>query len=574
MNIRPLNLVDVLDLHAGASPDKTAFKYVGRQVGSMETLTFSELSDATKLLATRLLSGTADTPKKAVLLYPQSLDFVVAFMACLRAGIVAVPLSLPINRQDQTRLLAVLDDCDPELILTLSSIQEMPESQMLMQLRPQMRWVATDMELKGATLPLASAGKALAQNTLAFLQYTSGSTGMPKGVMVSNANIVENQRMIAEGFGMSSEEVLVSWLPLFHDMGLIGCILQPIFSGQSCYLMSPYDFLQKPLRWLQAISEYGATVSGGPNFAYELCLRKINDDDLRSLDLSRWRVAFNGAEPVRASTLQQFSEKFRPANFRHQAHFPCYGLAEGTLFVSGGPWREPPHVLTVDPVQLEAHRAVPPQANMPSQDLVGSGVVPSGLKVVIADPDSGLPLAQGSVGEVWVSGPSVAIGYWNKEQATCETFHAQLVSDDRNYLRTGDLGFLNEAGQLVITGRIKDLIILRGKNYYPHDIELIVEKSHPAVRTGSSAVFVVEEDKGVWVLAEIRKDAMDSVKFAEIKAAIRSQVAEHSGLNVHGITLLEPGKVSKTTSGKIRRQDCKARLVQGKLNDLADAKVA
>ncbi|MGQ0595892.1 fatty acyl-AMP ligase [Aquabacterium sp.] len=567
------SLVHALDTNAQLFPTKLAFKYVGKPSGTLTELTFRELSEASRWVAVELLNRPI-RPTKAILLYPQCLDFIVGFMACLRSGVVAVPLSLPINRQDQTRFLSVLDDCAPDLVLTVSAIEAMPEVQMLKQLRPEMDWVSTD-TVTGARshLDLSASHVAPTGGELAFLQYTSGSTGMPKGVMVSHDNIMHNQRMITAAFQNTTDDSVASWLPLFHDMGLIGGILQPIYLGMSCYLMSPFDFLQKPLRWLQAISEHGATVSGGPNFAYELCVRKVNPQDLAGLDLSRWRLAFNGAEPIRATSLRAFSDAFAGAGFQHRSHFPCYGLAEGTLFVSGGPSTELPVLLQVDAAQMEAMQAIPAMPGKPQQELVGSGVAAEGLRVVAADPETRLPLPASMVGEVWVSGPSVATGYWKKEQATQETFAATLLGDKRAYLRTGDLGFMTETGELVITGRVKDLIILRGKNYYPHDLELIAEQAHPSIRTGSAAAFVASEDDGVWVLAEIRKDALDTTDFAEVKLAIKTKVNKDAGVAVSGVTLLEPGKVSKTTSGKIRRQDCRVRLLEGKLKDLADTRV-
>ncbi len=572
MNSKAQSLVQSLDANALAHPSKLAFKYVGKPSGTLNDLTFAELGDATRWVASELLHRPV-RPIKAVLLYPQCLDFIVAFMACLRAGVVAVPLSLPINRQDQTRFLSVLDDCDPDLVLTVSAIEAMPEVQMLKQLRPDMQWVSSDLITNASEHRDLPAGHCPPDgDELAFLQYTSGSTGMPKGVMVSHANIMSNQRMITAAFQNTPEDSVASWLPLFHDMGLIGGILQPIYLGMSCYLMSPFDFLQRPLRWLQAISEYGATVSGGPNFAYELCVRKINEGDLAGLDLSRWRLAFNGAEPVRAATLRAFTEAFAPVGFDHRTHFPCYGLAEGTLFVSGGPSAELPVFLTVDAEQMETLRAVPSTAGRPLHELVGSGIAADDLRVVAADPETRLPLPNSVVGEIWVSGPSVATGYWKKEQATQETFDARLLGDGRAYLRTGDLGFLTEGGEVVITGRVKDLIIVRGRNYYPHDIEAIAESAHPAIRTGSAAAFVAREEEGVWVLVEIRKDALESADLAEVKASVRTRINQEAGLVVGGVTLLEPGKVSKTTSGKVRRQDCRTRLLEGKLKDLAETR--
>ncbi|MCA1633580.1 MAG: condensation domain-containing protein, partial [Acidobacteria bacterium] len=399
-------------------------------------------------------------------------------------------------------------------------------------------------------------------DTIAFLQYTSGSTTTPKGVVITHRNLLHNQRLIQQAFGQSAQSVILSWLPFYHDMGLIGGVLQPLFLGAKCILMSPTAFLQRPLRWLEAISAYRATTSGGPNFAYDLCVDKTTTEERAALDLSSWSVAFNGAEPVRAETLSRFMAAFEPCGFRHEAFYPCYGLAEATLLVSGGHAGNAPTIKNVAADALVANRAASATTSGTRRDIVGSGLLPPQQKVVIADPHEATICAPGEVGEIWVSGQSVAKGYWRAREET-DAFKAYISNTGEGpFLRTGDLGFI-ENGELFVTGRLKDLIIIRGVNYYPQDIELTVEQSHVALRKGAGAAFSVEAGGQERLVVVQELDVRAKLDADEVIDAIRRAVTEAHELQIYAVALIRLNSIPKTTSGKIQRYACR----EGFLND-------
>ncbi|HEV7786338.1 MAG TPA: AMP-binding protein, partial [Thermoanaerobaculia bacterium] len=395
----------------------------------------------------------------------------------------------------------------------------------------------------------------------------AGSTGSPKGVMVRHGNLMHNEEMIRRAFGQDERSVIVGWLPLHHDMGLIGNVLQPLYAGARCILLSPVAFLQRPVRWLRAISRYRATGSGGPNFAYELCVRKVGPEQRADLDLSSWSVAFNGAEPVRAGTLERFAEAFAPCGFRREAFYPCYGLAEATLFVAGGTMGRRPRVARVEPAALERNEVVAVAPEVPdARWLVSSGRPWMGQKIVVADPETGAACPPGWVGEIWVAGPSVALGYWRNPEATARDFHASLAGreGDGPFLRTGDLGFLAD-GELYVTGRLKDLIILRGRNHYPQDLERTAEGSHPDLRPGSSAAFAVEigGEERLVIALEVERRRRDG--FEEMAEAVRRAVAAEHEVMVWEVVLLRAGSLPKTSSGKVQRSLCRRQYLEGDL---------
>ncbi|MBV9790945.1 MAG: amino acid adenylation domain-containing protein, partial [Chloroflexi bacterium] len=406
-------------------------------------------------------------------------------------------------------------------------------------------------------------------DTLAFLQFTSGSTAAPKGVMVSHGNLLHNEALIKQGFGHTDDNTtVVGWLPLYHDMGLIGNVLQPLYLGRPCVLMSPVAFLQSPFRWLQAISQYKATTSGGPNFAYDLCARKITPEQRATLDLSSWTVAFNGAEPIRNETLERFAATFAECGFRKEAFYPCYGLAEATLFVTGSVPRQPVVTATIDTAALERDRIVlaAPDAD-DAQTMVGSGRVWGDQILAIVDPATGLRCASDQVGEIWVKGPSMAHGYWNQPEESERTFRARIADTGEGpFMRTGDLGFVRD-GELFVTGRLKDLIIIRGRNHYPQDIELTVERSHPALRPGCGAAFSlnVNDEERLVVVQEVEREHRNT-PVDEMAAAVRKAVAEHHELQVYAVVLLRPNGILKTSSGKIQRNASRVAYLAGKLD--------
>jgi amino acid adenylation domain-containing protein len=531
----------------------------------MSELTFGRLAVRARAIGAALKeAGFAG--ERALLLYPPGLAFVEAFFGCLFGGVVAVPVALPASERGMPRLRAIAADARPALVLTTASVlPRFADAAGL--LGPGVGYLATD-----AVPDAAGAGWSdprSAENSPAFLQYTSGSTADPKGVEVSHGNLLHNEAMIHRAFGQSEASVVVGWLPLHHDMGLIGNVLQPLYAGASAVLMSPVSFLQRPLRWLRAIARYGATTSGGPNFAYDLCVRKIAPQERAGLDLSSWQVAFSGAEPVRAATLERFAAAFAPCGFRAESFYPCYGLAEATLFAAGGPFGRRPQVAAFDLDRLAGGHAVPAASPAcPQARLVSCGGTWGEERLEIVDPDSREPCAEGRVGEIWLSGANVAGGYWRQPEASAETFRARLAGDagppGRPFLRTGDLGFVHQ-GELYVTGRLKDLIILRGRNLYPQDVELAAEQSHPALRPGGSAAFAIDAggEERLVVAAELERRAEAGP--GEVMQAIRQAVARQLEAAVWDLLLLPVGALPKTTSGKVRRRACRASYLAGSL---------
>lgn len=562
-------LVDLLSYRSLHQPEQVAFVFL--QDGETEAArwTYRELDCRSRAIAAQLQTQGL-TGERALLLYPPGLDYLAAFFGCLYAGVVAVPAYPPRNHRNTPRILAVVNDAKPAIALTTTTIQARVQSLLTEQTElEQLQWLATD------TLTEADSGwqiPPLHSDTLAFLQYTSGSTGTPKGVMLSHQNLLHNAVVTYELMGHSPESVFVSWLPVYHDMGLIGGILQPLSGGFPCILMPPASFLQRPYRWLQAISQYRGTTSGAPNFAYELCIEKITTEQRQSLDLSSWTVAFNGAEPVRSHTLERFAAEFAECGFRSQAFYPCYGMAEATLMVSGGRKAESPIVKTVQKTALEQNRIVDTKAKFYTQEeteethaLVGCGLSVPQQQVVIAHPETLTRCASDEVGEIWVSGPSVGQGYWQRPDETAQTFQAYLMDTGEGpFLRTGDLGFLHN-GELFVTGRVKDLIIIRGRNLYPQDIELTAEKSHPALRSGGSAAFVIEVQQEEKLVVVQELEFRQKPDLEDVTAAIRQAIAEEHEVQVYAVVLIKPGTIPKTSSGKIQRRACKAGFLSGDL---------
>ncbi|BCA91037.1 MAG TPA: non ribosomal peptide synthase [Halomonas sp.] len=519
--------------------------------------------------------------ERALILLDNDEHYVVAFLACLYAGVIAVPVFPPESAKQQhlARLFAIADDSQAACVLTSSAVIELV--------------AAAGKDFGSAELiPVDALDERRAEcwvehhpqrDDIAFLQYTSGSTATPKGVMVSHGNLMANERAIETGFSIGADDVFVSWLPLYHDMGLIGGLLQPLYRGIPVVLMSPSFFLQRPVRWLEAISRHRGTVSGGPDFAYRLCLERIRDDQLKALDLSSWRVAFSGAEPVRHDTLTGFIERFRPAGFAADAAAPCYGLAEATLLVSCNSRGTGVVGTAFSQQSLAEGKAA---SAVEGNTLVGCGTPEPGHTIDIVDPEGLHSLTEGDVGEIWVNGPSVAHGYWQNPEATAQAFvtrdgvrwqrtdgsDAQNhdARDDR-WLRTGDLGFLHE-GQLYIAGRIKDLIILRGHNVYPQDIECAVEAEVEAVRKGRVAAFAVttpEGAEGIGVAAEVSRGMQKLVPAEKLVEALSETVGSACREPLSVALLLNPGGLPKTSSGKLQRSACRQGWEAGSLDAYA-----
>ncbi|WP_198299647.1 non-ribosomal peptide synthetase [Tumebacillus avium] len=561
-------LVDLLRWRAVEQPEQLAYTFL-LEDGEQAAYTYQEIDRKARALGAAL-QGMGAAGERALLLYQPGMEYLVAFFGCLYGGVQAVPAYPPRQNGNLDRLQAVVSDASARFALTTSGIlpgiaKRFADTPGLSELK----WVETD------TLPADLSSNwvepVIGKDSLAFLQYTSGSTSAPKGVMLSHGNLLHNLALIHERFGITKETEGVVWLPPYHDMGLIGGILQPLYGGYHMSLMAPVSFITKPLRWLEAISRTGATLGGGPNFAYELCVQKITPEQRDTLDLSKWENAFTGAEPVRHETLQKFAEYFAPAGFRKEAFYPCYGLAEGTLFVSGGVKQELPVVRDFDGESLEQNKVVLLEtADDTTRTLVSSGrVALCEQNIAIVNTETMERAAEHEVGEIWVSGPSVAQGYWNRPQQTEETFGAYLeVEEAGPFLRTGDLGFLHD-GELYVTGRLKDLIIIRGRNHYPQDIEFTVGECHPAVAAGVGAAVAVEiEGEERLVIVQEIERAHRKSNLEEVTTSIRQAVAKHHELQVYAVVLIKPASIPKTSSGKIQRHLCKERFLHGGLEVL------
>jgi acyl-CoA synthetase (AMP-forming)/AMP-acid ligase II len=579
----PTTLVDLLRWRGTHQSERLAYTFLVDGESVESRLTYGELDRQARTIGATLQQMGA-TGERVLLLYPAGLEYIAAFFGCLYAGAIAVPAYPPRLNRSLERVEAIVADAQASLALTTTALmsktgQWFTETPALATLH----WRATDK----MTSEVEDTWHApdINRETLAFLQYTSGSTGSPKGVMLSHRNLLHNVHMIQSAFEHTEQSIGVGWLPLYHDMGLIGNVLQPLYVGFPCILMSPVAFLQRPVRWLQAISHYRATGSGGPNFAYDLCVRKITPAQRATLDLSCWEMAFNGAEPIRQDTLERFAQAFVSCGFRREAFYPCYGLAEATLLVSGGMKAAPPVMHTVHKAFLEDHQvAVPCVGTTNAQSLVGCGQALSDeQRIVIVDPKSHTLCPSGRIGEIWVASPSIAQGYWNRPTETVETFQAYLADTGEGpFLRTGDLGFFH-AGELFVTGRLKDVIIIRGSNHYPQDIEATVERSHPSLRPNCGAAFAIEvagEERLVVVQEVERRQQPASPHFPERRHAdvepgfepaqtqkldlneviskMRQAVAEEHGLQAYAILLLRAGSLPKTSSGKVQRHACRA----------------
>lgn len=564
-------LPDILHWRAETTPDKTAFVFLKGNLDETARLTYAAFDRKVDTVAGALRARVAPGDR-ALLLYPTGPEFVIAFFACLKTGVIAVPCPPLRRNRDLDRIAAIAADSRPSLVLTTQQ-GNAARSQDAAQSHTwgmEIPWLETDglSAGRGSDAPRCDVD----QDAAAFLQYTSGSTGHPKGVTISHRNLMHNEALIGEAFAITSADVSLGWLPHFHDMGLIGTLLQPVVAGIPAYVMAPADVLRRPIVWLEAISRFGATVSGGPNFIYDYCARKA-PSDFGGIDLSQWRLAFNGAEPVRPASLDHFAETFAPAGFSARSFYPCYGLAEATLIVTGPTAGDGAGRSNFSRAMLETGKAVAteePNGAAPV-GLVSCGRPIGGQTVVIVDPESGNCCADGDVGEIWVSGPSVARGYWGQDAESTETFAASTADGLAGpALRTGDLGFLHD-GELFVTGRLKDLIILRGRNIYPQDIETATSIAHEACQLDGAAAIAVDdgEEERLVVLQEIRRDRMRDLDAPSVMNAIRRVLSEQFEVQPAAIQLLPPHALPRTSSGKLRRGKCSALYAAGELKSLA-----
>ena len=557
------NMFERLIYWSLAQPDDLAFRFLQDGESDEVSLTYSQLDQRAKAIGAELVSrGVKRQP--VLLLFPPGLEFVEAFFGCHYAGAIPVPAYPPRRNRNMGRINAISEDC--QAVLALSTREVISRNEGMLDDSPslqRMPWLAVEdvaQELASDWIKPKASG-----SDVGLIQYTSGSTGTPKGVVLTHDNLIANCRMITLLFGVSRDACGVSWLPLYHDMGLIGGILQPLYFGRPMTLMSPVSFLTRPARWLKAISKYQVSVSGGPNFAYQLCADKITDEEIAGLDLSSWKIAFNGAEPIRYETLKKFTDRFAACGFRHESHYPCYGMAETTLIVTGSQKGVAPVVSAFDRSALDDQRVVSASAEHPqARRLVSSGRALAGSDIKIVSPESRQILHENEIGEIWVSTPGVGTGYWNKPVETEETFHANIGDGQKNFLRTGDLGFLQN-GELYVTGRLKDLIIIRGVNKYPQDLESTVENCSSRLRTAGAAAFSVDRDgeEKLVVVCEVERGG-NKVWGDELQA-IRSSVAAEHDLPPDAVILVRANSVPKTSSGKVQRKLCRQQFLDEKL---------
>jgi acyl-CoA synthetase (AMP-forming)/AMP-acid ligase II len=562
--------IDIVQHHAEHFPDDLAIKFLVDGESKEALLTFAELDKKARTIAVSLLA-TTEPGSRALLLFPPGLDYIASFFGCLYAGMVAVPAYPPDpspQRLARTlpRLQTIVADSSATVVLTNAMIQSIAPA--LYPHAPEfaeLTWTAVDKLDEAAS----EAWKApdIEPDTLAFLQYTSGSTGTPKGVMLSHANLIADIELIHEKFGHTQESVAIHWLPPYHDMGLIGAILTPVHGAFPAVLMSPMSFLRRPYRWLQAIHrESRPTSAGAPNFAFELCMRKTTPEQRAELDLSNWVIAYTGAEPIRPSTLEAFTEAFTPSGFKDHFHYPCYGLAEATLLVTGASKPDLAVSKIVEAKPLEDRRVVPAdEASDTTRELVSVGRASAHHVLKIVDPDTLVECDSSSIGELWIHAPIVAHGYWRQDERTSEIFGARLPGDNKTYLRTGDLAFLDD-GDVYIAGRLKDMIIIRGANHYPQDLELTAENAHPAIRKGCVAAFALDKDgeEHLGLVAEV--DTRDAgFDGDEVLRVLTREINAHHRISPAAIALIEAKTIAKTSSGKIQRFQSKASLLDGSL---------
>ena len=568
MNLKNLQqtLTELLRYRADSQPDKMAYIFLEDGDHEAGSLTYKELDERAKSIAGKLQALGLEG-ERALLIYNSDLEYISAFFGCLYAGVISVPLHPPGKNKSLSRISAIAIDSDAKVILSVKDIQTELENDFSKDsFLKNVVWINTN-EIQDE---FASGWKqpGINADTLAYLQYTSGSTGTPKGVMVSHKNLLHNLSIIDKCHPHNVDSVMVTWLPIFHDMGLIYGILLPFYGGYPCYFMTPQAFVQKPFRWLKAITKYKGTHNAAPNFAFELCINKITDEQKEELDLSTWTVAMNAAEPVRAETIVRFVEHFKDCGFNLNSFAPGYGLAEGTLILSTTFASDEPAMNRFDDTELEKNNTSVISKDNVSKIHVGHSHSIEDTRIAIVDPVTFIECKEGEVGEVWASGISIAQGYWKREEATKETFKAYIAETKEGpFMRTGDLGFIKD-NELYITGRHKDLIIIRGQNHYPQDIEYTVESSHPALRLGCVGAFSYEVngEEQIGIVQEVQKNFVNDINLEEVSKSILSAVSKEHDLHVHSITLIQPGTVPKTSSGKIQRKAC----LQGYLDETLD----
>ncbi|WP_446226122.1 fatty acyl-AMP ligase [Nocardia sp. IBHARD005] len=552
-----------------ATPDKRALVFLDDAGTELveRPMTYAELDAEARTIAVALSEAVAPGDR-ALLLFAPGLAFVSAFIGALAAGVVAVPAPIPDGKEKGVdRLAGIVADADVRVVLTQSELAPLVTA-WAQSVRPDLVVLVVD---EVAADPAALTAPAISQDTIAFLQYTSGSTGDPKGVIVTHGNLVANEIEIQAALDTDQDIVMASWLPQFHDMGLIGMILHPLFLGGTAVFMSPVTFIKRPIRWIQVMDRYRATISVAPNFAFDFVARRVDDDAIADIDLSCVRSVLNGSEPVQAESIEKFLAKLGPRGLRRSAVMPVYGMAEATLFVTGTPVDNEPRIFDVDAEAFASNVLRPPVDSNAAQvrTLVGSGR-PITLKVAVVDPETTREVAPGAVGEIWVHGASVAAGYWNMPQKSADTFAAEIAGGTgETWLRTGDLGAIVD-GHLYVTGRIKDTIIVNGRNLYAHDIERAARSVSPAVAAGVGAAFTVGQPERLVLVHEIRPELLADTTHAEVISLIRDVVRSEFSTPIAEVILVGKGSVARTTSGKLRRVRMRELYEAGQITALTE----
>jgi acyl-CoA synthetase (AMP-forming)/AMP-acid ligase II/acyl carrier protein len=563
------SMSEVLRRRAVERPNQTAFTFLPdcgeRSVGGEVRWTYADLDRRASAVAAAL-SRRAAAGDRAVLVFPPGLDFIAAFFGCLYAGVLPVPATYPKPRRASSRLDAICADCTPRFALTTSDMLNVLQLEEQSDAVREATWIAVDeCEPVDDFRPVERK-----LDDPAFLQYTSGSTSQPRGVIVTHGNLLHNLALIGDGFGISSSDATpttaVFWLPAYHDMGLIGGILVPLFVGGTSHLLAPAAFLQRPHLWLETLSRTKAAISGAPNFAYELCTRKISPQQRDELDLRRWKIAFCGAEPISAEGLNEFAEGFESAGFRKESFYPCYGLAEATLMVTGGKGAGVLRTLRANKQSLAENMLVAAHNGDASQTLVGCGKPLGNQDVRVVDPQSFEPRVEGAIGEIWVRGGSVASGYWNHPEELWQTFGGRLADGSGPFLRTGDLGAFHH-GELYVTGRAKDVIIIRGRNLYPQDVERTAQEAHEAVDQGAAFSVNVNEHEQLVVVHQVHREHRRG-DLTPVIRAVRAAVVEEHEVDPYAIVLLRPGALPLTSSGKVQRSRCRELFENNELEEL------
>ena len=562
------SLVEIISKRVVAQPNHVVYKYLGDGINETEQFTFSEIDRVARSIAGEL-SKKLNKGDRVLLLFPQGLQYIAALYGCFYGGFVAIPAYPPRRNRKMDRINAIIEDSGAAAGLVTDEVfatieRNFSEDELL----TNMAWLKyEEISTNTAPPPLTALPK---PDDVAFIQYTSGSTGNPKGVMITHENIIYNSDYIRRSFGFSRDTVGMNWLPIFHDMGLIGGIFQAAFLGLINIGMPPVAFLKNPLNWLKAIDKYKATTGGGPNFSYDYCVQKIKPEEAEGLDLSSIKNFYCGGEPVRKKTFERFPEAFSGTKVRTNQMFAVYGMAETTLIVTGGNPGTEPHFVRVDQEALSNNRLVFVTGKERGIDLVSNGHVWMDTEVAIVNQETFEKADENSIGEVWIKGPTVAKGYWNKPEETRRTFKAYMKNNDGPWLRSGDLGFIFN-DELYITGRLKDLIIIRGVNYYPNDIEYSVQNSHEAFKPNSGAAFSVQVEgvEKLIIVQELERSFLRNTDFDELMASIRKVVADEHELEVYAIVLIRTGSIPLTSSGKIQRRQTRYEYLTNKLNVVA-----